>query len=1192
MVSPAPGNPSRKQAKKPLAKNQKCSKRRRLGPGAYCLAACAAGVAWPASMARAQVLNPTVLAPAAKLPQERELQTVASHGRAGLQMPKAADKKFVTVRVVTIAGAFPELAEQNAALVQKLQGKRLSLAEIYQAAAELQAAYSKSFPLATLSAPRPDFADGVVKLDVTDGVIEKLELSAVPERARELVRARLQPLVGQRHLAAAEYQRRTLLVGAIAGVSGQASTTPLDSRDGYSLNVAVVESRVAGASAITNRLPKEYGTWEFAQTFALNNALGLGEQIAGAVSSTPDFERYFSGTSKSEAYSTDVFMPIGADGLVFGAGYLMARSRPSPYFSTLPDELLFAGERVTGRFDRVYARVAYPLFLTTDLTLRIQADAEHINNRYRYRPLPLGFIQPAWAPFPSPIQDVFRDRYNVLRLSADVKYRIPLLENATFAGLIAYGRGLGGRLDSTDFAFGPPLSRLGASPSFDRLNLKGRLDVGLPENFIFSAIGRLQTSFGKPLMIPENFLLDGPEAVSGYASGTLNVDRGVTARAELSRPVNLALLGYNHLVSPYVFGAWGSGVREERSPGFFRHIWAETFGGGVRTDTNFTGTPFGESLSIEVGRDLSNIPFRNSGYRTNVTYNMRFAGDPFAPEATPAAPSGIFKKGPPDEKPASPLWEGFYAGLNAGYTWDPKPEIATAGVPLWTGIDAFFTGLVPHWLASANGLRGRAIEAGGGFAGGAQTGYNLQFGKVVAGLETDIQGSNARTRHALTNGGASFFEVDVQNRLFAVEPLATSIDHTKNVDWLGTTRARLGYLVTPRFLAYATGGVAYGEARASTFVRQNWAPFAPLGPFLQSAGATGGYSGFRVGWTIGAGLEWMFAPNLSVKAEYLHYDLGSVNYALSPLVTTLTLTGDTNVILPGAHTQFRGDVVRVGLNYFFGRPAGESPAQAPAAFAQGFYAGLNAGYGWDASPSVALAAGPIQADIDRAVAGNLAGSMAASATGASSAAANGALGGGQAGYNWLIGNYVLGVEADLQGASQKGRGGFIGFAPNSVAGVPSGASSTAVHSEKTLDWFGTLRMRGGFLVTPSLLAYGTGGFAYGGATVQNLTAHQTESTLLFLQSTGSVGSYSAGRIGWTLGGGIEWKFAPDISLKAEYLHYDLGHAQYGAGVIATEFLGRANKAALTASTRFSGDIARLGLNYHFDPIAVLPALTR
>lgn len=1116
------------------------------------------------------------------------MTTVVSRGHRGLEIPKGADKKFVTVRSVTVAGGFPELAEQNAAFVQKLQGKRLSLAEVYQAAGVLQAAYSKAFPLATLSAPRPDFSDGVVKLEVTDGVIERLDLAGVPERVRELVRERVQPLVGQRHLAAAEYQRRTMLVGAIAGVTGQAATAPLSSVDGYALAITVVESRVAAATAITNRLPKDYGTWEFAHSFALNNALGWGEQIAGAVSSSSDFDRYFDGTAKSQAYSTDIFVPVGADGLALGAGYLMARSRATPLFSALSQDFLDAGDRLAGRFDRAYLRVAYPLFLTTDFLLRVQASAEHINNRNRYEPLPLGFVFPVWSLYPGPFQDISRDRYSAFRLSSETKYRIPWLDNASFTGVIAYGRGLGGRLDSTNYSFGPPLSRGGASPNFNRLNLKGRLDVGLPESFVFSAIGRMQTSFGRPLMIPENFLLDGAEAVSGYASGTLNADRGVTARAELGRPVVLEFLGYNNVVSPYVFSAWGSGVRENLQPGNFRHIWAETFGGGMRANTNFTGTPFGESLSIEAGRDLSNIPFRQTGYRVNFNYNMLFSGDPFAPEATPASPTGVFKKGPPQATPSPNIWQGFYAGLNAGYTWDPLPEVATAGVPAFLEINLIDPS---YWTAAAAGVKGRALSAGGGFIGGAQAGLNFQSGRIVGGIEADIQGSNARTRHGITsvNWTPSF-----------LDSVVTSIDHTKNVDWLGTARGRLGYLVTPKLLAYGTGGLAYGDARVSTFIRQNWtgaASFAPFGPFLQSSGAEGGYSGFRIGWTVGGGLEWMFAPNASIKAEYLHYNLGSVSYGLSPLVTTFTFTDPVgrDVLLPVARTQFRGDIARVGFNYHFGGAAGETPDESPALFTQGFYAGLNAGYGWDSSPSVRLSALPARADLDNAYFANLGAAAAASATGVSRAPANGALGGGQAGYNYLIDRYLAGVEADLQGASQHGRGGFVGAAPGSVGNVPGGpvpgSSATAVQNEKTLDWFGSLRLRGGFLFTPSLLAYGTGGFAYGGATVENNVAHNSDSSVLFTRSISSVGHISTGRVGWTLGAGLEWQFAPAMSLKAEYLYYDLGRVQYGAGAIATvDFNAIANTAALVGSTRFNGQIARLGLNYHFDPIAVFPII--
>lgn len=1145
-----------------------------------CCFVCAVGVVAPPSVGRAQVVNPTVLAPAVKLPQQREVATSISRGRRGLELPKGADKKFVMVRSVSIAGGFPELAEQNAAFVQKVEGRRLSLAEIYQAAGELQAAYSNAFPLATISAPRPDFSDGVVKLEVTDGVIERLDLAGAPEDVRELVRERVQPLVGRHHLTAAEYQRRTMLVGSLAGVSGQASTAPLNSVDGYVLTIGVVESRVSAASAVSNRLPADYGTWEFAHSFALNNALGWGEQIAGAVSSTPDFDRYFQGTAKSQAYSADVSAPIGADGLAVGAGYLMARSRPTPLFSNLPADYLDAGERLTGRYDRIYLRAAYPVFLTTDFMLRIQASAEHINNRFRFAPLPLStVVGPVGSPFLAPFQDLYRDRYSALRLSAETKYRLPWLDNASFSGLIAFGRGLGGRLDSADYLFGPTLSRVGASPNFNRLNLKGRLDVGLPENFVFSAIGRMQTSFGRPLMLPENFLIDGPEAVSGYASGTLNADRGVTGRAELGRPFVLEFLGYNNVVSPYIFGAWGSGVREDRNPGFGRHLWAETFGGGMRASTNFTGTPYGESVAIEAGRDLSNILFRQTGYRVNFSYNLLFSGDPLAPEATPASPAGIFKKGPPDAKPSPDIWPGFYAGLNAGYTWDPLPEVVTAGVPAFLGINL-------------GNIKGKTLAAGGGSTGGAQVGLNFQSGRIVGGIEADIQGSNARTR-------VNVSQLSSVITATAVNPMISSIDNTKNVDWLGTARGRLGYLLTPRLLAYATAGLAYGDTRVSTFIRQNWLGGildAPLGSNMQSPGATGGYSGFRIGWTIGAGLEWMFAPNASIKAEWLHYNLGSVSYGLSPLINTNTTTGASDVLLPVARTHFRGDIARVGFNYHFGAVADEPPAESPAAFTQGFYAGLNAGYGWDASPSVRSSAVPVQANLDNTFFANLAATAAASATGVSRAPANGALGGGQAGYNYLIDRYLVGVETDLQGASQHGRGGFLGVASGSVGNVPGvgpvpGSSATAVQTEKTLDWFGSLRLRGGFLFTPTLLAYGTGGFAYGGATVENWVAHDTDAAFALFRSIGSVGHISTGRVGWTVGAGLEWRFAPMMSLKAEYLYYDLGRVQYSAGAIATlDPAGVANSAALVGNTRLNGQIARLGLNYHFDPIAIFPVI--
>ncbi|PPD46110.1 MAG: hypothetical protein CTY15_01655 [Methylocystis sp.] len=1174
--------------------------------GVSIVLAFAASAAFPFPTAQAQVFNPTVLAPSARPPAPSELETRVTRGRRGLIVPRDAEKRFVVVRRVTLQGGFPELAEENAQFARRLQDQRLTVAQVYQIAGELQGAYARRYPLAILETKSPEFANGDVTITVTDAYIEKLDLSRVPEQARALVRARLEPLVGKRRLTVEEYQRQTQLIGNIAGVSGLTLITPGAAPDGDVLVAQVFENRVTGAVNISNRLPREFGTWEFSKSFALNNALGWGEQLSVAVSSSSDFDRFFAGQSKSQAVSVDGATPIGADGLAVGAGYLIARSRPTPVPYSLVPDLQEGGERATGTFERTYARAAYPIFLAADYYLKAQASFEHVENNQR---------GPAGLFFGSAFYSFNRDRYNALRLVGEGRYVFPWLMGGVVTANLYYAQGLGGRSGDDAPFLGVPLSRPGASPVFNRLAAKARVDLNLPESFRLTFIGRGQTSFGQALMTPENFILDGPEAVSGYAAGTINVDRGVTVRGELTRPFSVELLGYNSIVSPYVFGAWGAGVRERPFIVERKRIWAETFGGGLRADTNFTGTPFGESLSIEFGRDYSNLLFRPNGYRTNVNFNMRFAGDPLAPDALPGSAGVLNKKAPAS---TLALWQGLYAGLNAGYTWDPRPEIATVGVPTATGVDAAYTGSVflpnlppplppgpgvavgfgapGHSAVSALGVTGRSFAAGGGYAGGAQIGYNFQSGRVVAGFEADIQGSNPRTRHGKPdarfanivteyyNQGGAFLGASVDTDVGL-----TSVSHTKNVSWLGTVRGRGGYLITPTFLAYGTGGLAYGYAEAHSFVQQKWLGLGlpnfggGLGDVLQSSGAVGGYSGLRVGWTVGAGLEWMFGNNASVKAEYLHYDLGSVSYGLSPLMTVLPGIPLTNVIAATARTQFRGDVTRIGINYHFGATgAAAAPAAPPAAFTTGFYAGLNAGYSWDASPSISTSAAFIPRLFPE-----LEAAPAASATGGVHAPADGVIGGGQAGYNYAVGRYVLGAEADLQGSSQSGRSGFVNAAQGSIANVPIALWTTAVTQEKTLDWFGTGRVRGGYLVTPALLAYGTAGFAYGGVTARSEVTPIAASDVGF-RSVSSLGHIATARVGWTVGGGVEWKFSPAMSLKAEYLYWDLGRLNYQAGAVASSFFAAyVNAANLTASTRFTGQIARLGLNYHFDPMELV-----
>src|SRR5208283_4000314 len=123
-------------------------------------------------------------------------------------------------------------------------------------------------------------------------------------------------------------------------------------------------------------------------------------------------------------------------------------------------------------------------------------------------------------------------------------------------------------------------------------------------------------------------------------------------------------------------------------------------------------------------------------------------------------------------------------------------------------------------------------------------------------------------------------------------------------------------------LVYGTGGLAYGGVNSSVSSVE-----AVLGPGVGAAVnspafAGGSYSNTRVGWTAGAGLEWMFWPNWSAKFEYLYYDLGSAHYLAGGAAMNAGPVGGSYgfgvaSILTTASTQFSGHIFRAGLNYHF-----------------------------------------------------------------------------------------------------------------------------------------------------------------------------------------------------------------------------------------------------------------------------------
>ena len=260
------------------------------------------------------------------------------------------------------------------------------------------------------------------------------------------------------------------------------------------------------------------------------------------------------------------------------------------------------------------------------------------------------------------------------------------------------------------------------------------------------------------------------------------------------------------------------------------------------------------------------------------------------------------QKAPPPSPP-TPLWKGFYIGLNAGGVWGNNSSITANTFP--TGPLA--QGNSAYWALGNGAISGSSQS---GFLGGAQVGYNWQPGllnnNLVFGFEADIQGiaGGSGNRSAST-------AYPVGNQTLIGTTTANG-----NLEYLGTVRGRLGYLAMPNLLIYGTGGLAYGGVNfnASNYVNS----FAASGRQNWTAIGSTNYSNVNVGYVGGGGAEWMFMPNWSAKVEYLYYDLGNINAQLDSALYSLARGFTTQPFRSTSYSgRVNGNLVRAGVNYHF-----------------------------------------------------------------------------------------------------------------------------------------------------------------------------------------------------------------------------------------------------------------------------------
>ncbi len=225
-------------------------------------------------------------------------------------------------------------------------------------------------------------------------------------------------------------------------------------------------------------------------------------------------------------------------------------------------------------------------------------------------------------------------------------------------------------------------------------------------------------------------------------------------------------------------------------------------------------------------------------------------------------------------------WTGFYVGVAGGVLMSDNT---------WTT-----TGIAinPAGVLGAPGTNDNPSNFDKtGFQLSGYVGYNYQLNQsFVVGLEADIGGS--------FGGKKSLY--GIPGTFFGPYP-AGSVDATTGELGLnGSLRGRLGFLVMPTVMLYATGGVAFQQAKYG----------------MSCAAATPGWcvadraqteSETRVGWTLGAGVEAQLWGNWLGRAEYRYADYGNKNFTFFP----------ATIDAVGVSTSLKTHQVQVGLAYKF-----------------------------------------------------------------------------------------------------------------------------------------------------------------------------------------------------------------------------------------------------------------------------------
>jgi hypothetical protein len=233
------------------------------------------------------------------------------------------------------------------------------------------------------------------------------------------------------------------------------------------------------------------------------------------------------------------------------------------------------------------------------------------------------------------------------------------------------------------------------------------------------------------------------------------------------------------------------------------------------------------------------------------------------------------------------LWDGFYAGVNAGAA---HGSTCNQWAPADTGIDSTTNAA----LTSSNCLNSS-------FVGGLQFGDSFQSGRFALGLGADIDIWHAtNTISAVAYSGA------------AIPQGTYTFSNRLNPPRFAILGPRVGYAGN-QWLPYLRVGamVPWGGHDNSVY-------YTPTGATSSAASFNGGKTYSSIGWVAGGGAEWGLKGAWSMSAEFLHASLGKASNSIGACRgTAANCAAFSGITFSDAHDASRADLFRVGVTYWF-----------------------------------------------------------------------------------------------------------------------------------------------------------------------------------------------------------------------------------------------------------------------------------